>query len=159
CWVAGPGGGYNAVEARRGAPRLLGHFRSTPQMSLGGIAFRQRQAGRILAGVGVLPRGNPGLQTPFPEGRGEPVFLENLESVQGDERAVIFLSVGYGPDVNRRVAMRFGPLNRQGGERRLNVAVTRARERMVVVSSMRAEDIDLSRAPGVGPQLLRNFLD
>ncbi len=62
--------------------------------------------------------------------------MKNLENVQGDERDVIFLSIGYGPDENGRVAMRFGPLNRQGGERRLNVAVTCARWETTVISSM-----------------------
>src|SRR5262249_2406208 len=91
--------------------------------------------------------------------RDDPFFVKNLENVQGDEREVIVLSVGYGPDASGKVAMRFGPLNRQGGERRLNVAVTRARERAVVVSSMTAGDIDLSRPSSAGPRLLKAYLD
>src|SRR5207247_7201750 len=106
-----------------------------------------------------LRREHPEMEEHFHEDRNEPFFVKNLENVQGDERDVIFLSVGYGPDEHGKVAMRFGPLNRAGGERRLNVAVTRARERMTVVSSMRAPDVDLSRTAAVGARLLRDFLD
>src|SRR5205823_7452098 len=97
----------------------------------------------------------------FREDRDEPFFVKNLENVQGDERDVVFLSVAYGPSEAdpRRVSMNFGPLNRQGGERRLNVAVTRAKQRMTVVSSLRAQDIDLSRTSAKGAQLLRAYLD
>ena len=72
---------------------------------------------------------------------------------------MILLAVGYGPDASGTVKMRFGPINTQGGERRLNVAVTRARFGMIVVASMTAADIDLSRAGGIGPRLLKAFLD
>src|SRR5262249_35146588 len=95
----------------------------------------------------------------FREGRDEPFFVKNLENVQGDERDVIFLAIGYGPDETGRVAMRFGPLNQQGGERRLNVAVTRAPRRMTVGSSMHAHDMDLSRTGARGVKLLRAYLD
>src|SRR5213078_3477472 len=104
----------------------------------------------------------PELEECFGEDRDEPFFVKNLENVQGDERDVIFLGVGYGPDETsqpRRVAMRFGPLNRQGGERRLNVAVTRARRAMTVVASMTADDVDLSRTPAEGARMLKAFLD
>lgn len=75
--------------------------------------------------------------------REEPVFIKNLENVQGDERDVILFSVGYGPDINGRVSLNFGPLNRDGGERRLNVAVSRARYEMKVFSTLKADQIDL----------------
>ena len=71
----------------------------------------------------VLRRESPGTEAFFGEDRDDPFFVKNLESVQGDERDIIFLSVGYGPDDSGTVAMRFGPLNRKRGERRLNVAV------------------------------------
>ncbi|NUN52686.1 MAG: DUF3320 domain-containing protein [Planctomycetaceae bacterium] len=89
----------------------------------------------------------------------EPVFVKNLENVQGDERDVILFSVCYGPDDAGRVAMNFGPLNRDGGERRLNVAVTRAREQVVVFSSIGPEAIDLSRTRARGVADLKTFLD
>ena len=88
----------------------------------------------------------------------EPIFIKNLENVQGDERDVILFSVGYGPDKNGRVSMNFGPLNREGGWRRLNVAVSRARCEMIVYSSLTADMIDLSRTAADGVAALRSFL-
>ncbi len=88
----------------------------------------------------------------------EPVFVKNLETVQGDERDVILFSIGYGPDQYGRVAMRFGPLNTKGGERRLNVAVTRAREQLVVFSTLEPEQIDLSKTSAAGVAHLKAFL-
>jgi very-short-patch-repair endonuclease len=89
----------------------------------------------------------------------ERFFVKNLENVQGDERDVILLAIGYGKRPNGSISMNFGPLNKPGGERRLNVAVTRARHSMVVVSSMQSHDIDLSRTQTRGPILLKAFLD
>ena len=84
------------------------------------------------------------------EGSFEGLFVKNLENVQGDERDTMIFSIGYGPDEARKFTLNFGPLNRPGGERRLNVAVTRARERVEVVSSVRASDFPIgSTSPGV----------
>ena len=80
----------------------------------------------------------------------EPLFIKNLENVQGDERDVILFSIGYGPDEQGHVTMNFGPLNREGGWRRLNVAVSRARQEMVVYATLRPDQIDLSRSPAQG---------
>lgn len=88
----------------------------------------------------------------------EPVFIKNLENVQGDERDVILFSVGYGPDKSGRVSMNFGPLNRDGGWRRLNVAVSRARTRMTVYSTLTPEQLDLSRTKSEGVAALKAFL-
>ena len=89
----------------------------------------------------------------------EPVFVKNLETVQGDERDVILFSVTYGPDQSGRVTMNFGPLNRQGGERRLNVAMTRARVEMVVYSTLDPQHIDLSRSHARAVRDLKHFLE
>ena len=89
----------------------------------------------------------------------EPLFIKNLENVQGDERDVILFSVGYGPDKDGKVFMNFGPLNRDGGWRRLNVAVSRARYEMMVFSSMDPEMIDLSKSSSEGVSALRAFLE
>lgn len=89
----------------------------------------------------------------------EPVFIKNLENVQGDERDVILFSVGYGPDENGKVSMNFGPLNRDGGWRRLNVAISRARKEMVVYSVLRPEQIDLARTRSDGVAGLKGFLE
>lgn len=91
--------------------------------------------------------------------REEPLFIKNLENVQGDERDVILFSVCYGPDNMGKISLNFGPLNQFGGWRRLNVAVSRAREEMVVFSSMRYSVIDLSRTNSRGVAGLKAFLE
>lgn len=89
----------------------------------------------------------------------EPVFIKNLENVQGDERDVILFSIGYGPDENGKVSMNFGPLNQEGGWRRLNVAISRARKSMIVYAVIRPEQIDLSRTRSEGVAGLKGFLE
>ncbi|MBQ7235225.1 MAG: DUF4011 domain-containing protein [Kiritimatiellae bacterium] len=89
----------------------------------------------------------------------EPFFVKNLENVQGDERDVILFSVGYAKGSDGKFLMNFGPLNRTGGERRLNVAVTRAKEQVVVFASCRSGEIDLSRTQAVGAKHLKAFLE
>ena len=89
----------------------------------------------------------------------EPIFVKNLENVQGDERDVILFSIGYGPDKSGKVSMNFGPLNNAGGERRLNVAVSRARYEMCVFSTLRPEQIDLNRSRAKGVEGLKRFLE
>ena len=88
----------------------------------------------------------------------EPLFIKNLENVQGDERDVILFSVCYGPDEAGRVSLNFGPLNREGGWRRLNVAVSRARYEMLVFATLHADGIDLARTSAAGVAGLRDFL-
>lgn len=89
----------------------------------------------------------------------EPLFIKNLENVQGDERDVILFSIGFGPDENGKIYMNFGPLNRDGGWRRLNVAVSRARCEMMVFSTLRSEQLDLNRTKAEGVAALRGFLE
>lgn len=89
----------------------------------------------------------------------EPIFIKNLENVQGDERDVILFSVGYGPDADGNVSMNFGPLNRDGGWRRLNVAISRARKAMIVYSVLRPEQINLARTRSEGVAGLKGFLE
>ena len=89
----------------------------------------------------------------------EPIFIKNLENVQGDERDVILFSVGYGPDVDGKVSLNFGPLNREGGWRRLNVAVSRARYEMKVYSTLRADQIDITRSASEGVAGVKAFLE
>ena len=89
----------------------------------------------------------------------EPIFIKNLENVQGDERDVILFSIGYGPDADGNVSMNFGPLNREGGWRRLNVAISRARKSMIVYSVLKPEQIDLSRTCSEGVAGLKGFLE
>jgi very-short-patch-repair endonuclease len=154
------GAAFNIVEARRTAELVMAHAREHPEQSLGVIAFSQPQQLRILDELERLRRDHPDLEQFFREDGNEPFFVKNLENVQGDERDVIFLGIAYGPnEADARISMNFGALNRQGGERRLNVAVTRAKHRMTVISSLRAENIDLRRTSALGARLLRAYLD
>ena len=103
-------------------------------------------------------RKQPQLET-YAEQMYEPILVKNLENVQGDERDVILFSIGYGPDKDGKVSMNFGPVNRDGGWRRLNVAVSRARRQMQVYSVIAPEQIDLSRTRSDGVAALRGFLE
>ena len=89
----------------------------------------------------------------------EPLFIKNLENVQGDERDVILFSIGYGPDRDGKVSMNFGPINQEGGWRRLNVAISRSRKQMLVYSTLQPEQIDLSRTRSEGVAGLKGFLE
>lgn len=89
----------------------------------------------------------------------EPLFVKNLENVQGDERDIIMFSIGYGPDKDGNVGMNFGPLNQDGGWRRLNVAISRAREEMLIFSTLTPEKIDLSKTDAPGVEGLKGFLE
>ncbi|MGY4385441.1 hypothetical protein ACVWYN_002481 [Pedobacter sp. UYP24] len=88
----------------------------------------------------------------------EPIFIKNLENVQGDERDIILFSIGYGPDEKGHVSLNFGPINREGGWRRLNVAVSRARYEMLVFSTLKSDQIDLNRSQSEGMAGLKAFL-
>jgi very-short-patch-repair endonuclease len=94
-----------------------------------------------------------------PEAGPEPFFVKNLERVQGDERDAIIISVGYGKHPDGRMRYQWGPLLRDGGERRLNVAATRARRRLTVVSSFSSHDVDPSRLTAPGARLLAEYLE
>lgn len=126
--------------------------------SIGVVTFSSVQQSLIEDLLSDLFSSNPELEALALESE-EPVFIKNLENVQGDERDVILFSVGYGPDKNGRVSMNFGPLNREGGERRLNVAVSRARYEMIIYSTLRSNQIDLNRTSSVGVAGLKRFLE
>ena len=102
---------------------------------------------------------NPQYEDFFTDAGDEPFFVKNLENVQGDERDVILFSVGYAKGPDGKFLMNFGPLNRSGGERRLNVAVTRAKEQVVVFASCKGSEIDLNRTQAVGAAHLKAFLE
>jgi superfamily I DNA and/or RNA helicase len=131
----------NPEEAARVAQRVIHHFDSRPALSLGVVTFSESQADAVEAALTEAREQRPDLDRYFTDDRLRGFFVKNAESVQGDERDVLILSVGYGPDENGRVSMDFGTLSGQGGWRRLNVAATRARYRTEVVSSIRGSDI------------------
>ncbi|HET7244746.1 MAG TPA: ATP-binding protein [Streptosporangiaceae bacterium] len=131
----------NPEEAARVAQRVIHHYDSRPALSLGVVTFSESQANAIEAALAKAREQRPDLDRYFTGDRLRGFFVKNAESVQGDERDVLILSVGYGPDENGQVSMDFGALSRQGGWRRLNVATTRARYRTEIVSSIRGSDI------------------
>ncbi|TQM64232.1 AAA domain-containing protein [Humibacillus xanthopallidus] len=145
-------------EVARVVELVLEHARTRPHESLGVIALGITHADRLDEAVTNALRGAPELASFFADDRDERFFVKNLERVQGDERDAIILSIGYGKTPHGRVLHRFGPLNIEGGERRLNVAITRARSRMTVVSALRASDLDPARLKARGAIMLRDFL-
>jgi very-short-patch-repair endonuclease len=135
---------------------------SSPQLrkySIGVVTFSIKQQTLIEDLLEETRRTNVDLDAAFSEDAREPIFIKNLENVQGDERDVILFSICYGPDNTGKVAMNFGPMNREGGERRLNVAITRARREVLLFSTLRADQIDLARTNARGVQDLKNFLE
>ena len=156
----------NRVEAMVVADRVLKHLESAldaeaagrPPRSVGVIAFNTQQATAISEELDRRRLENPAIERYFGRDRLDSVFVKHLEAVQGDERDVILFSVGYGFDSSGTFTMNFGPLNKAGGRRRLNVAVTRARERVEVIASVRSADFNLSDKASSGARLLRDYL-
>jgi hypothetical protein len=148
----------NRVEAQMVAQRVAHYLRDGTGRSVGVIAFNSAQANAIAEELDLIRVQNPELEDRFRGDRLDAVFVKHLEAVQGDERDVILLSVGYGRDVNGKFLMNFGPVNKDGGHRRLNVAVTRAREKLEVVSSVRAHEFGLSDEASLGSRLLRDYI-
>lgn len=130
----------------------------SPQ-TIGVVTFNQKQQSLILDMLDAARRARPELDQFFSEDLIEPVFVKNLEAVQGDERDVILFSTTFGPDAEGKLSMNFGPLNKSGGERRLNVAITRAKHELKVFTSLRSEQINLSRTAALGVRDLKHFLE
>lgn len=149
----------NLPEAERIADLVIEHLRQRPDTSLGVIAFNINQQHAIEDVLFDRRRRDSRIDALFTQMAAEPMFVKNLESVQGDARDVIFLSLGYAFNEAGRFVKNFGPLSKSGGERRLNVAITRACEEMVFVSSVRAADMDLSGSLSEGSHLLKAFLE
>lgn len=152
------GGNANPIEAKRVATAILKHIQTNPELSLGVATFSVSQRKAIQDELEMLRRLNPQYEDFFHAHLGEPFFIKNLENIQGDERDVIMISVGYARNTQGYLAMRFGPLGSQGGERRLNVLISRAKRRCEVFASITDEDIDLERAKGVGVLAFKLFL-
>ena len=159
--AAANGTNSNPDEARFVAERVLDHAQTSPGETLGVIAFGQKHANAIEAEVRRLQQdlSDPSLDTFLDESRTERFFVKNIERVQGDERDAIILSVGYHKDADGRLLYRFGPLNQEGGERRLNVAVTRARSYVELVSSFGHRDMAPGRSSARGVEMLRQYLE
>ncbi len=149
----------NRQEAHRVVEAAGDHFKkygSTKSLGIGTFNIKQQQV--ILEEVELYLRKNPKLEKYFGSEMDEHFFVKNLETIQGDERDVIFISVGYGKDENGNLSLNFGPLNREGGERRLNVLITRAREKCVVFSNFRYTEIKIGENAPFGLTALKSFL-
>ncbi|PWV53866.1 DUF3320 domain-containing protein [Chitinophaga sp. S165] len=148
----------NQREADAITEAVIEHAKKYPEMSLGVVAFSTAQMQAIQQSLETARKKMPEVETFFKAHPHEPFFVKNLENVQGDERDVIFISIGYGRTPEGTVNLSFGPLNNEGGEKRLNVLITRAKQRCEVFTNLTADDIDLSKTESEGVRALKNFL-
>ncbi|MGC3946311.1 MAG: AAA domain-containing protein [Chryseolinea sp.] len=142
----------NAAEADSVVERVLDILRTQPSKEVGVVTFNAPQQMLILDKLEAEVL-RAGLKLP------DSFFVKNIENVQGDEKDIIIFSIGYAPDKKGKMSMQFGTLNTLGGENRLNVAVTRARERIVIVTSINPEQLRVSNMKNEGPRLLRKYLE
>jgi very-short-patch-repair endonuclease len=153
----------NPLEARAVVSNIVSRLMDpafvAEGLSIGVVTFNSEQQRLIDDMLEAERRKNGSLERFFDDDLQEPLFVKNLESVQGDERDIVYFSTTYGPDQTGRVSMNFGPLNKDGGERRLNVAVTRARHELRVFTSLLPDQIDITRTNAVGVKDLKLFLD
>jgi DNA polymerase III delta prime subunit/very-short-patch-repair endonuclease len=150
----------NVEEARAVAEAVIHHAKHRPQLSLGVVAFSTAQRDCLLLQVERLRREHPETEEFFAQERsdGESFFIKNLENVQGDERDIILISIGYGKSTEGRLSQSFGPVNRDGGERRLNVLITRARLGMEVFANFTGDELQTTSTTPFGVRALKNFL-
>ncbi|MBX3356383.1 MAG: DUF4011 domain-containing protein [Phycisphaeraceae bacterium] len=139
--------------------QVLAHAESRPHESLGVITMGIKHANRVQAALDRALEDRPELSDFFSLDRDERFFVKNLETVQGDERDAIILTIGYGKSANGDLPHRFGPLTQEVGYRRLNVAITRAKRRMGVISSFSHHEVDLERSGSRGVRLLKAYLE
>nr|WP_067055096.1 DUF3320 domain-containing protein [Mucilaginibacter sp. L294] len=148
----------NPIEAQTVAKAVINHATKSPAQSLGVVAFSTAQAQAIQAALETERKASPATESFFNGKPEEPFFIKNLENVQGDERDVIMISIGYGRTEEGKVPMNFGPLNNEGGERRLNVLITRAKMRCEVFTNITSDDIKVSESARFGIRALKSFL-
>ncbi|MBX0292516.1 DUF3320 domain-containing protein [Hymenobacter sp. HSC-4F20] len=148
----------NPLEANAVAEAVLHHAATTPHLTLGVVAFSSAQRQAVQEALERRRPLSPVSELFFSQHPHEPFFIKSLENVQGDERDVVLISLGYGRTREGVVPMNFGPLNGVGGERRLNVLITRARRRCEIFTNLSAPDLDLSRSNSAGVAALKAFL-
>jgi very-short-patch-repair endonuclease len=154
------GGKKNNIREAEECVRLVfEHIGKYPDRSLGIIAFSESQQATIEDAIIDYRERDPSYEWFFDESRDEPFFVKNLENVQGDERDTIIFSICYGKDKNGAMYMNFGPVGHSGGERRLNVAITRAKCNIKLVGSILPSDIDINRAKSEGTRMLRSYIE
>lgn len=149
----------NLIEAQAVAEAVMEHARNTPHLTLGVVAFSSAQRDVIMLEVERLRRERPDSEDFFRHHTsGDEFFIKNLENVQGDERDVIFISIGYGKTAAGNLGQNFGPLNKKGGERRLNVLISRARNAMDVFANFTADELRTEAGSTLGVRALKAFL-
>ncbi len=153
----------NEIEARKVVDIIERLLVADDPPSIGVVTFNRRQAELIehlLDGrAAAHPAFRKALQRDDERTIVDQLFIRNLENVQGDQRDVIILCTGYGPtEPGGTIHARFGPVSQEGGEKRLNVAITRARKGLWLVTSMKADQLEVSHTRNVGPKLLRAYL-
>ncbi|WNY28127.1 hypothetical protein MmiEs2_03090 [Methanimicrococcus stummii] len=151
--------GVNREEARVVAQEVMRHFIQFPDKTLMVGTFNVKQQEAIQKEVEELVKSSPGFEKYFTNEKGENFMVKNIETIQGDERDVIFVSIGFGFDQEGRLSKNFGPLNRDGGERRLNVLFTRAREKCVIFSNFTSIDLHVGDDDPAGLRVLKSFLE
>lgn len=149
----------NEIEAKAVVDEILKQLSENPGKSIGVVTFNQAQQILIEDLLDEQLGKNQELEVLVNSMQEEPVFIKNLENVQGDERDIIIFSIGYARDKNGYMSMNFGPINQDGGWRRLNVAISRARDQLIVYSSILGDDISLAKTNSMGVMYLKNFLD
>ena len=151
----------NKIEAERIVDAIEQHYVSGAgnDFSIGVITFNATQQALIEKLLDSRRLANRKLDEAIAVAESEELFIKNLENVQGDERDIILFSITFAKDANGKLSMNFGPMNKEGGHRRLNVAATRARHQVKVFSSLRPEEIDLSRTNARGVSDLKLYLD
>lgn len=151
------GRGINRPEAKAIVAEIIKRLKDlkTKKQSIGVVTFNEAQQNLIQDLLEKELANNPKLDD---APHGEKIFVKNLENVQGDERDVILFDVTYGPDKKGNLSLNFGPLSLKRGERRLNVAVSRAREKMIVFASFEPSAIRADNAKNEGASYLRDFL-
>ena len=148
----------NLEEAKLIKDLVFKHLKESDE-SLGVVAFSDVQAKLISSLIEDEIRINPSLNDLLNKNEKEPFFVKNLETVQGDERDRIIFSICYGYNNDNKFYQRFGPLNNLGGEKRLNVAITRAKYNVTIVSSIRYLDIKTDTTESVGVKYLKEYLE
>ena len=148
----------NKEEAKAVAAAVLRHALETPELSLGVAAFSIPQRDLINVEVELLRRKTPQAEAFFTAQGSERYFVKNLENIQGDERDVIFISIGYGRNESGQIARDFGLINKEGGHRRLNVLITRAKLSMRVFCNFRGDELEIEASAKHGVRALKNFL-
>ena len=157
-------GGFNEVEAKKVVYEIIKFMKERPKESLGVVAVNRTQKELIENQFDIDKEGKPHIEkylnswSQKDEGLNE-FFIKNLENVQGDERDVIFISTVYGPDeIAKKVFQRFGPITGKYGHRRLNVLFTRAKNQLVLFTSLKPSDIQVSDKSLEGVKILKEYL-